>query len=456
MRFILRSILTIFTFLSPALLHGMETKKTHQEQSLAEISAQECRASAQVENKRKTNQSNLVKTVLNFSKLPKSLQEHIHTFNQKIICTNVVGSKGWSPRECINYQDDKGCWKAIAVSYAGGTMRVLNLSHGEEELRIETGHHSTIWSIAIYKGVSGWKAITASADSTLRVWDLGTGTLEHILRGHTDEVTQVAVYQDAEGWKAISASEDNTMRIWNLITGDAIYTFEGQAGEIRDIKVYRDATGWKAVCFYRLDGALRIWDLATGELLNTINAALPSPHGYPFDSVAIYQEGTSWKAIAPLNVGKEKNKISCSLGKWDLKSGKLLQTIQLPEGIYEACVTIYQGSQGCIAVIAAKNSGKILIYDVTTDRLLQTLIHKDMCRLAVSQGAADLKIISACSDTLSMWEYGVGDAEQAMNEVEFTRIIKEIKTSCSDTTAVALCRIIGDYALPADTTTQKG
>ena len=60
----------------------------------------------------------------------------------------------------------------------------------------------------------GTRALSASDDGTVRVWNLQTATCEHVLEGHTAPVWSVACHPDAT--HALSASDDRTVRVWNL------------------------------------------------------------------------------------------------------------------------------------------------------------------------------------------------------------------------------------------------
>jgi len=69
------------------------------------------------------------------------------------------------------------------------------------------------------------RAVSASFDRTLRVWDLETGQELHTLRGHEGSVEAVAVTADGH---AVSASYDRTLRVWDLDTGAEIARFSGE------------------------------------------------------------------------------------------------------------------------------------------------------------------------------------------------------------------------------------
>jgi len=73
----------------------------------------------------------------------------------------------------------------------------------------------------------GRRAVSASHDKTLKVWDLETGRELRTLEGHSSSVMGVAVSPD--GRHAVSASADNTLRLWDLETGDVLATFTADA-----------------------------------------------------------------------------------------------------------------------------------------------------------------------------------------------------------------------------------
>jgi len=63
----------------------------------------------------------------------------------------------------------------------------------------------------------GLRAVSASMDKTLRLWDLGTGSCLRVLEGHTEGVRKVLLMPTARF--AVSASLDQTLRVWDLEAG---------------------------------------------------------------------------------------------------------------------------------------------------------------------------------------------------------------------------------------------
>jgi WD40 repeat protein len=60
-------------------------------------------------------------------------------------------------------------------------------------------------------------AITASNDFTIKVWNLGMGTLIRTLSGHAEWVNAIAVGNDED--TLISASSDRSLKKWSIKTG---------------------------------------------------------------------------------------------------------------------------------------------------------------------------------------------------------------------------------------------
>ena len=79
-------------------------------------------------------------------------------------------------------------------------------------MRSLAGHYFRILGLAV--SPERRRAISASNDTTLKVWDVDTGQELLTLTGHSAQVNGVAVSPD-EGW-AISASSDITLKVWDL------------------------------------------------------------------------------------------------------------------------------------------------------------------------------------------------------------------------------------------------
>jgi WD40 repeat protein len=143
-------------------------------------------------------------------------------------------------------------------------LRPLNPSlttAGGPLLRTLEGH--TDWVDAVAVTPDGRRAVSASREPTLRLWDLSTGQTILTLEGHRGSVTAVAVTSDG---RAVSASWDRTLRLWDLSSGQTILTLEGHTDWVDAVAVTPD--GRRAVSASR-DHTLRLWDLVSGKEIAT-------------------------------------------------------------------------------------------------------------------------------------------------------------------------------------------
>ncbi|MEM9776998.1 MAG: NB-ARC domain-containing protein, partial [Chloroflexota bacterium] len=151
--------------------------------------------------------------------------------------------------------------RAVSAS-SDSTLKVWNLKTGEEE-RMLSGHSRIVRSVAITP--DGSRAVSASSDSTLKVWNLKTGEEERTLSGHSRVVRSVAITPD--GKRAVSASSDRTLKVWNLGQNEfglEERTLSGHTNWVMSVAITPD--GKRAVSASD-DRTLKVWNLITGKLI---------------------------------------------------------------------------------------------------------------------------------------------------------------------------------------------
>ena len=124
-------------------------------------------------------------------------------------------------------------------------------------LRTLTGHSDRVNSVAVCP--DNRRAVSASLDKTLVVWDLSTGARLHTLLGHAHFVWAIAVSSD--GRFAASASWDRTVKIWDLESGVELRTLAGHRAGVWGVAVTPD--GQRCVSA-STDRTLALWDIETG------------------------------------------------------------------------------------------------------------------------------------------------------------------------------------------------
>jgi hypothetical protein len=138
-------------------------------------------------------------------------------------------------------------------------MLTRGLLDMETVKRVERAHRELIGKRAgLRRTAEGRRAVSASNDKTLKVWDLETGHAVATLEGHSGVVRGCAV--TADGRRAVSASSDGTLKVWDLETGHAVATLEGHSDIVWSCAVTAD--GRRAVSASE-DKTLKVWDLET-------------------------------------------------------------------------------------------------------------------------------------------------------------------------------------------------
>jgi WD40 repeat protein len=157
----------------------------------------------------------------------------------------------------------------LAISESGSQLLVWDVWGGDGEFLKEIykleGHSDNILDMAITP--DGRSIITASKDTTLKVWDVMQGRELQNLVGHNGRVSKVAI--NPAGDLAASASQDQII-IWDINTGKQRNKIDGVRGYASALTFTPD--GRSIVC--ALGQGIKIWDLAEEcELVSLIGNA---------------------------------------------------------------------------------------------------------------------------------------------------------------------------------------
>jgi len=122
------------------------------------------------------------------------------------------------------------------------------------------GHNG--WISAIDVTSDNRRALTASWDTTLGLWDLKEGdNLIRQFRGHTDRVNDCAINSTYK-W-AVSVANDKTLRIWDVTNGECRNTFRYKGGIAQSVAMLHDGQRFLTG---GTDGKVRLWDKDTGAI----------------------------------------------------------------------------------------------------------------------------------------------------------------------------------------------
>lgn len=154
----------------------------------------------------------------------------------------------------------------------------IYLSNEENDEILElTGHdgfiHSVRWS------PDGSRLASASADDTVRVWNVHNGELLLTLRGNKgwgwdlsgssrllDQDGAISVAWSQDGNRLAAGFHDGSLHLWDADSGDALAILQGHTGRVNSLAWYPAAHLASASS----DGTVRIWDANNGKTLATL------------------------------------------------------------------------------------------------------------------------------------------------------------------------------------------
>ena len=186
---------------------------------------------------------------------------------------------------------------------------VWDLQTGEQTLSL-LDLHSEILDIKI--SPDDTKVAISAKDKTVKIWDLLTGALIHILE-HEESVFSLDFSIDNK--KLVTASQDGTIRLWNTEDGSLTITLY-QENAIKDVVITPDS---KKIVTGGWDKTVRVWDISREQPIETFIG-----HSRLINTIHVSQDGTKvvsggWDKVVKI---------------WDIKNGYNIDTIIDLEVIY--------------------------------------------------------------------------------------------------------------------------
>jgi uncharacterized protein YjiK len=227
----------------------------------------------------------------------------------------------------------------------------------------------------------GQRALTASSDRILRLWDSASAALIRELKGHTASIEAIAFSPD--GRRILSGSEDSTVRLWDAASGTLIRQFKGHADGVLAVTFSPDG---RFVLSGGRDKILRLWDTATGASIREIKG-----HALAIWSVAFSPDG---RAI--VSGGEDK-----ALRLWETASGRMIREFNGHTDQINAVVFSPTGSR----ILSGSNDKTLRLWDVSSGAQVRRLEGHSDHVTAVAFSPDGRYVLSGANDkTMRLWD----------------------------------------------------
>ena len=259
-----------------------------------------------------------------------------------------------------------------------------------EELFTLRGHSNSVSGVAFSPDRK--RLASASADHTVKVWDITNGKELHALAGHEKQVTCVAF--DPERNELASGGADGSVKTWNATTGKEILTFRGhmQFGSgVHSLTYNRDGTRLASG-----NGAasgeltVKIWDPNTGKEERTLEGFKGMISGLAFSPNGKRLASTSGDRMLKL---------------WDLSTGKEIKSVHQPNNYFASVAFSSDGKR----LVTANDDKTVTIWDAETLKEIRSLKgHTREVTCAAFSPDGKLVASAGFDATLRLWDAATG------------------------------------------------
>lgn len=283
-------------------------------------------------------------------------------------CLRYLHESDWRPAQ-PEEQDGFDQLKELAEKCQAQGTPIEKLVRYQSTLE---GHRRLITALTI--SPDGKLLASASADQTIRLWDLPGAEMVQKLDNHTSFVVSLSI--SPNGDLLASGSADKTVRLWHLPDGELVRTLTGHAGEVGAVTFNPNGN------LLASGGArsIRLWQIPDGKLLKILEG-----HTSQVNAIQISSDGEIL-----LSGDDDKN-----LHLWRLPDGEFVTTLMDRVG---AWVTSPKDQ----FLISGSNYGRVRQWKLPNGELLNTLDGRtDGKQFAIT---ADGKILAGSDrNNIQLW-----------------------------------------------------
>ena len=227
--------------------------------------------------------------------------------------------------------------------------RLWRLNHNE--LFTFTGHNEPVTSVAF--APDGKTLVSASTDSTVKLWDLTTKQESGTINAQAGAVGDVAFSPD--GSTFATANEDGTVKFWDSSTKQELGTLNAHEGIVHAVAFSPDR---RMLASAGENGTVKLWDVSTKRELSSIKGGAE-----PLTAMA-FSPDSKMLAAGRLN----------TLELWDVSTTQELSTLKGHQFRINAVAFTPDGK----TLASGSEDGTVKVWDLRTKQELTTLKAHEM------------------------------------------------------------------------------
>jgi serine/threonine protein kinase len=228
---------------------------------------------------------------------------------------------------------------------ADTTLRLWDLSTGEN-LQTYAGHETFVNAIALSPDEA--TLYSASADGKILQWDIASGQQTAAYAGHAGAVNTLK--RTPDGRRLVSGAADGTIKIWDTQTQALVDTLEGHEGAVNTLTITDDG---QRIISGGTDRLIRLWNMQTGEEIGVLQG-----HVSYINALAVSPDG---QVLFSASADK-------TLKRWDLETGEVLNTLT-QHSSYVNVLTVSRDGQ---TVSSGGADQQVCLWDIATGQLLSS------------------------------------------------------------------------------------
>ncbi|GMN62397.1 hypothetical protein TIFTF001_031481 [Ficus carica] len=241
--------------------------------------------------------------------------------------------------------------------------------------RVISGHLGWVRSIAF--DPSNMWFCTGSADRTIKIWDVGSGTLKLTLTGHIEQIRGLAV-SDKHTYM-FSAGDDKQVKCWDLEQNKVIRSYHGHLSGVYCLALHPTIdvllTGGR-------DSVCRVWDIRSKTQIHALS-------GHENTVCSVFTRPTDPQVVT----GSHDSTIKF----WDLRYGKTMTTLTHHKKSVRAMAL--HPKENCFASASADNIKK---YNLPKGEFLHNMLSQQKT-IINAMAVNDEGVLATGGDNGSMW-----------------------------------------------------